>query len=588
MKVARVFCRILAVMALLLVCGPTYGQGAADSLMRLLRSGKLPEARLPAVIELVARRGDAADLTYLFEQTLMPQGYTGAAQLAALNGLSDAAENRKLLPTGDLTRLESLFAVEEPQMRAAALRLAGRWKVPKLADPLAAIARDPMATPQDQAAALDALAAFGDAGRKTIEALAGPGHPAALRSRAVGALAGIDLNAAATAAAMVLAQSQPTDDPAPLIGAFLDRQGGPEALAQSLAAVTLPPEVAGAALRSMYSVGRSDAALSAALGKAAGLAMEDKPVTPEEIKAYAAAALTDGDAARGELVFRRKDLSCLKCHAVSGAGGNIGPDLSPVGASSPADYLVASILLPDQAVKEAFETQVVVTIQGRVLTGIVADENENRLVLRTADGAEKSVPKADIDLREKGSSLMPQGLIKFMTRQEFLDLTRFLSELGKPGTPYAVRSSATVQRWRVLKDVPPELVGTVPEEAVFNAAVPPQESGAWQAVYSLVGGTLPLAELTAGGKQPVYLAMEIDVTAAGSVGLAFDSIAGLDVWLAGDHLDTLSPAFATELPPGRHLVILRVDPTQRPAAELAMRLFLPDGSTARAEPLGGT
>ena len=35
---------------------------------------------------------------------------------------------------------------------------------------------------------------------------------------------------------------------------------------------------------------------------------------------------------------------------------------------------------------------------------------------------------------------MPKGLVNFMTRAEFVDLVRFLSELGKPG-PYAIRST---------------------------------------------------------------------------------------------------------------------------------------------------
>src|SRR5690606_5918705 len=142
---------------------------------------------------------------------------------------------------------------------------------------------------------------------------------------------------------------------------------------------------------------------------------------------------------------RRDDLSCLKCHAVSGAGGNIGPDLSAIGPSNPIDFLVASVLDPDAAVKEHYATQVVITTDGLIVTGIVADETDDRLVLRTAEGVDRSIPKADIELREKGNSLMPKGLVKFMTQDEFVDLVRFLSELGKPGTPYAVRSKPTLQ-----------------------------------------------------------------------------------------------------------------------------------------------
>ena len=208
-------------------------------------------------------------------------------------------------------------------------------------------------------------------------------------------------------------------------------------------------------------------------------------------------------------------------------------------------------------------------------------------MLWTADGKEKSIPKADIDEREKGSSLMPRGLVKFMTRQEFLDLTRFLAELGKPGTAYAVRSTPTVQRWRRLTDVPPALLADVPGEGAFNAAVPGPDAPTWQPAYALVDGKLPLAEQTGGSDAPLYLLAQVDVTAGGAVGLTFDSVAGLDLWLDGDRLDTLSPAFVSELAVGRHRVVLRVDPGTRPEKTLAMRLFFPEGSAARAEPVGG-
>ena len=57
---------------------------------------------------------------------------------------------------------------------------------------------------------------------------------------------------------------------------------------------------------------------------------------------------------RGEAVFRRKDLTCLKCHSIAGAGGLVGPDLVSIGASAQVDYLVESLLVPNKAVKEGY------------------------------------------------------------------------------------------------------------------------------------------------------------------------------------------------------------------------------------------
>jgi len=578
---------LIACTILVSVTGPVFAQGASDALMRLLRSGKLPDERLPSVVEMVGRRGDASDLAYLFEQVTKEDGWKGAAATAALEGLIDAATNRKLTPEGDLSRLSELFESDQTAIRERAIRLAGLWRIPELLDPLESLVLARDASHASRSAALESLASYGAAGRSTIESVASADEPLAITAPAIAALAGLDVNAAAKYAAVALAKAKPQDDPGPVLGAFLDRQGGPAALATALAGVKLPPDVAKAALRSMYSVGRSDAALSSALGQAAGIAMEDKPFTPEEIQQLAAAVQTEGDPARGELVFRRADLSCQKCHSVSGAGGNIGPDLSAIGPSNPIDYLVTSILEPDAAVKEHYATQIVITSDGLVVTGIVADENDNRIVLRTAEGNDRSIPKADIEAREKGSSLMPKGLIKFMTRQELLDLVRFLSELGKPRTPYALRSRPTVQRWRVLAQLPESFTKGIPSEAVFRKDAPPIDDSVWQPVYSRVDGTLPLSELTGGGKQPVYLLAEVDVRKGGAVGLRFDSLEGLDLWVNGDHIDSLSRNFTTEFTEGRQSFAIRVDPAKRSTATLRAEVFVPRISTAEAEVVGG-
>ena len=95
--------------------------------------------------------------------------------------------------------------------------------------------------------------------------------------------------------------------------------------------------------------------LAAALTKAGGLGAPRKEPTADEVKALASPTCPKtGDAARGEAVFRRKEMQCLACHAVGGAGGQVGPDLTSIGASAQPDYLVDSLLLPNKAIKEGF------------------------------------------------------------------------------------------------------------------------------------------------------------------------------------------------------------------------------------------
>ena len=82
------------------------------------------------------------------------------------------------------------------------------------------------------------------------------------------------------------------------------------------------------------STGRENPTLIDALGRAGSLQDAPGPLTPEQTAALAARALRQGDPARGEAVFRRKETLCLKCHAIAGAGGQVGPSLESVGASA--------------------------------------------------------------------------------------------------------------------------------------------------------------------------------------------------------------------------------------------------------------
>ena len=113
---------------------------------------------------------------------------------------------------------------------------------------------------------------------------------------------------------------------------------------------------------------------------------------------------------------------------------------------------------------------------------------------------------------------MPQGLTKFLTQQEFLDLAKFISELGKPG-PYAIRKTPSIQRWRVLKTPPPEIAAEVPNVEILREHVLDTPADAWTTAYGKVGGALPLAELAPARPAVLYLQGEIDVSQAGPIAI---------------------------------------------------------------------
>jgi putative heme-binding domain-containing protein len=553
---------------------------AAGPLLSLLKKDTTPPARIPGIAKMVCERGNEHDLAFVFSQ-VVGESWPVELRREAIGWLREAAATRKVVPAGDLSGLANVIeAAGDSQLRTYAAQLAGILKVSAAVTPLQAIAHDTKASEDLRAAATNALIAYGgDVAKRTVDGLLAETQPLPNRIRGVAALVSVDPERAGPAAAKVLQAATPQDDPAPLVDAFLNSKGGADRLAAAVKAAPPSTDVALLALRHMYAVGRSDPALDSVLSELAGIRGEVPKLTEAEIKAKAEQAVAQGDAARGEAVFRRADLACLRCHAVSKAGGQIGPDLSSVGVSSPVDYLVKSVFDPDAQKKEEFVTRILLTIEGQQLTGIIARRTEDKITLKTADGKLVDVAAADIDFEGEGKSLMPEGLVKFMTEQEVLDVVKFLSMLGKPQTPYEIRQTQRLQRWRVLKNAPAPVLERVPDEEILGDLVLAAKT--WESAYARVNGDLPLNELVARSGQPVvYVQGELNVTAAGAAQLRLDDPSGVNVWL--DDTDvTLDGDPQVELTPGLHTVTLRIDTKQRPSATVRLEILRPSGTKAQ-------
>ncbi len=562
-------------------------------MVKLLKSKRVPEDRQGTIIDLIGKRGTADDLTFIFEQAIAADGFSAPVRVAALEALSGAAANRNLKPSGNLEKLLPLVQAATSSSGAAvgkaAIRLAGLWRLEPAAKSLADIARSEQADESLRAEALDALATIGGkTGAGPIEALAAEDHPEGTRLLAITALAKLDLTRAAGRAAEVLAKpAGPGRNLVPLLRAFLDRQGGSDMLAKAIGGRAIPADSAKLALRAVYTLGRSDQALVEALSRAAGITELTKSLTPAELSNMVSDVAAKGDPARGEDVFRRSDLNCMSCHSVSKAGGEVGPDLSAVGQISPPDYIISSILNPDQAIKEQYNTLMVLTVEGQVFQGIVTDKDEQRVVLKDATGATRVVPAASIEDQKAGGSLMPKGLANLMTRAEFLDLVRFLSELGKPG-PYAIRPVPAIQRWKVFKAVPRELATTVPDSSTLRNQVLRAPSEKWDVAYAKVDGSLPLDEVKSkSGGDVLYLQGSIDVSAAGEVKVQADSAARVQLWIDETAAPPQSSSLTLPLPAGRHSITVRVDTSGRHLRTIRVEVAKPTGSPAEYTVVGG-
>ena len=142
------------------------------------------------------------------------------------------------------------------------------------------------------------------------------------------------------------------------------------------------------------------------------------------------AELEGGDADRGRKIYRdNAAVYCVRCHKVRGEGGEVGPDLTGIGTKQPRTYLLESIVVPNQAIAQGFESVVLAKTDGTVVTGVLKSEDDKTVKVMTAEAKLIEVPKADIEERKRGPSAMPDDLSKKLSRSERRDLVEFLSNL---------------------------------------------------------------------------------------------------------------------------------------------------------------
>jgi len=142
-----------------------------------------------------------------------------------------------------------------------------------------------------------------------------------------------------------------------------------------------------------------------------------------------------GDPLRGVEVFRRL---CAPCHRIYGEGNDVGPDLTRNGRASLAQ-LLSNVLDPNLVIGEAYQTRIVVTVDGRVITGLLVEETPQRVVLKVQGGTLESIARQDVDdMQVSPISLMPEGLEKQLSLEELADLFAFL-RLDKPPTDPTAR-----------------------------------------------------------------------------------------------------------------------------------------------------
>jgi putative heme-binding domain-containing protein len=141
-----------------------------------------------------------------------------------------------------------------------------------------------------------------------------------------------------------------------------------------------------------------------------------------------------GNLDRGKLIFFSDGARCRNCHELDDRAKSLGPTLREIAKkyTNPAEML-QHIAQPSLKIDETFAAYTAVTDDGRVLQGLIAEQSEREVVLKTLERQVIRLPRSSVEeLRRGDKSLMPDRVLSDLTAQEAADLLVYIRSLGSP------------------------------------------------------------------------------------------------------------------------------------------------------------
>ncbi len=145
---------------------------------------------------------------------------------------------------------------------------------------------------------------------------------------------------------------------------------------------------------------------------------------------------TPGDPHRGIEVYNKL---CGQCHKLHGQGQEVGPDITSNGRGN-LDQLLSNVFDPSLVIGKDYQAVTVLTVEGRVLSGLLVEDSPARVVLKLQGAKVETIARDDIEqMKTSETSMMPEGIEKQLEPQEIADLFAYLTLTRPPGDPQAER-----------------------------------------------------------------------------------------------------------------------------------------------------
>jgi len=142
-------------------------------------------------------------------------------------------------------------------------------------------------------------------------------------------------------------------------------------------------------------------------------------------------ALYGGDARSAWWYFRNNSSGqCVRCHAIDGEGGTVGPDLSDIGNKLTREQILQAMVEPSARLSPGYGSVKVTLKDGQAITGILMEESKDELIIKTSDAEPVEVKLSRIAKRENLTSAMPP-MGTLMSKREMRNMVEYLSQLKK-------------------------------------------------------------------------------------------------------------------------------------------------------------
>jgi putative heme-binding domain-containing protein len=158
----------------------------------------------------------------------------------------------------------------------------------------------------------------------------------------------------------------------------------------------------------------------------------EKELLAASLQDLVSAAEKSGNVQRGKRLLYTSAAACFACHDPPGNAPKLGPDLTKISRPMKPEDWVSGVLYPSRHIEKEFAQVNVLTVDGKVVSGIRVSEDDKGIVLRNvAEPKPITIPADSIDeVIESKQSIMPDGLVRSLNnRQEFDDLMKYLLSL---------------------------------------------------------------------------------------------------------------------------------------------------------------